>query len=125
MPVEMARWTWEDGGRGITVKIMTGELENVLVNAPDEQIVAFAERFKNYPMPGGFHVKDEPFNTNPYARVVSLLNENSNGGAFINLLPGMVYSSYGAYEDVMRDYAVLLGQSRDKSILSMDNYPFP
>ena len=121
----MARWSWEDGGRGITVKIMTGELENVLVNAPDEQIVAFAERFKNYPMPGGFHVKDEPINPNPYARVVSLLNENSNGGAFINLLPGMVYSSCGAYEDVMRDYAVLLGPSRDKSILSMDNYPFP
>ncbi len=122
--VEAARWTWENGGRGITIKLMTGELENALVNAPDEQIVAFAERFKNYPMLGGFHVKDEPFNPNPYARVVSLLNENSNGGAFINLLPGMVYSSYDAYEDVMRDYAVLLGHSRDKSILSMDNYPF-
>ncbi|MBO5510941.1 MAG: discoidin domain-containing protein [Clostridia bacterium] len=122
--VEALRWTWENGQRGMRVSILTGELENALVKAPDEQIFSFAERYGNYPMLDGFHVKDEPYAPNPYARVVSIINENSAGGAMINFLPGGVYPGYAVYTDVLRDYAVLLGPSRVKSILSMDNYPF-
>ncbi len=122
--IEASRFTWKDGKNGMKVMILTGELENVLVNATDEQVMKFINKYKNYPMLYGFHVKDEPYDLNPYARLVRLINENSSGNAMINFFPGGVYPSYTDYLDRITDYAVLLGDSRSDTAISMDNYPF-
>ena len=119
--MELALDTWTEDEEGLYVQILTGQIENALLDATDEGIRSVAERFTNYGALLGFHVKDEPGGyANNYARVIRLLAESSdpNQMAMINFLPGTSYAN-------ATDFAALLQNAQKQSYLSFDAYPFP
>lgn len=89
----------------------------------ENEILAYVTKYKNTPALMGYHIEDEPFNPNPYARIERILKKNDPDCiADINFLPGMVYSNYQEYYNRISDYCKLTGEYA--SYISFDNYPF-
>lgn len=119
----IAKNIWDDNREWNLGVFIHSYVQGITPASSDDEIKAYAEKYRNMPALLGYHIEDEPFIVNPYARIERILRQyDPSSIADINFLPGMVYSSYDEYYGRLSDYAKLVGKY--KSFLSFDNYPF-
>lgn len=121
--LDIAKSIWDDDlERNLGVFIHSYN-QGITPASSDEEILAYAAKYRNTPTLMGYHIEDEPWYPQPFARVERLLKQGDPTSiADINFLPGFVYGSYQEYQNKLADYAKLVGDA--KSYLSFDNYPF-
>ncbi len=119
----IARDLWDDT-RTRNLQVYHGSyLYGIDLTASDEAVIEHVRRFRYTPALSGYHVIDEPFDPNPYARILRLVAEHDpHAPGDLNFLPGICYGSYEAYYERLVSFAQEL---RDmERTLSFDNYPF-
>lgn len=121
--LQTARNIWDDALPNNLGTFIYSRACGITINSSDKDIQEYVDAYKNSPTLLGYHLDDEPFETNPYARLHNFINENDkNTISDLNFLPGFVYSSYDEYYNRLSDYAKLTKGSG--GYLSFDNYPF-
>ncbi len=121
--LDTARKIWTDESERNLRVMIHSYIQGITPASTDEEILEYVEKYRNTPALAGYHIEDEPFDPNPYARIERLLKENDPDSiADINFLPGLVYISYDEFMNRLSDYCKLVGEYT--SYLSYDNYPF-
>jgi hypothetical protein len=121
--LQVAKDIWSDELYNNLMVMIHSYTQGITPESTDDQIFEYVMEYKNTPALAGYHIEDEPFDPNPYARIERILKQNDPDCiADINFLPGLVYSSYDEYYNRMSDYSKLVGKYM--SYLSFDNYPF-
>lgn len=121
--LETAKELWDDKlDHNLSVMIHS-YTQGITPASTDSEILEYVLKYRNLPAFAGYHIEDEPFDPNPYARIERILKMNDPDSiADINFLPGPVYSSFDDYFNRLSDYCKLVGEY--SSYLSFDNYPF-
>lgn len=109
--------------RGMRVGISDPQL-NEGPSLSDEEIREIVASYENVPGVGGFYLKDEPFNANPYARVHRAVKDEAPWlYPYLNFLPMFAYPDRATYESQMDDFLELSGTD-EVDYLMYDHYPF-
>lgn len=109
--------------RGMRIGVADPVLNEPL-NLSDEEIRDVVASWKNIPGVGGFYLKDEPLNANPYARPHRAVKAEANWlYPYVNFFPVFVYPNRVTYESQMDDYLELAGTD-EADYLIYDLYPF-
>ena len=88
-----------------------------------EQIRSLFAPYTNLPGIGGIHLKDEPWDPQPYAHAYHVIREmDPSCMASLNFLPPHAYGAYANAYPVMAKWARVTDFD---SVISFDNYPFP
>ncbi len=128
--LRIARSIYDESLENNLEVMLFGHQHGINVHSSEEELRAFAEKYRNTPLMAGYHIEDEPRDVNPFARVTKTLREyDPNSIADVNFLPGFVYGDSGEnygkgseYYGRLTDYAKLCGEGN--TFLSFDNYPF-
>nr|WP_255622087.1 discoidin domain-containing protein [Tessaracoccus sp. OS52] len=109
--------------RGMRVGISDPRL-NESLGLSDAEIREIVASYENVPGVGGFYLKDEPFNANPYARVHRAVKDEAPWlYPYLNFLPMFAYPDRATYESQMDDFVELAGTD-EVDYLMYDHYPF-
>lgn len=109
--------------RGMRVGVSDPRL-NRSETLTDAQIRAAVAEYKNVPGVGGFYMRDEPYNANPFGRVHRAMKAEAPWlYPYLNFLPSGVYPSRATFESQVDDYAELAGTA-EVDYLTYDRYPF-
>lgn len=121
--LRIAKEIWDDSRERNLGVFIHSYNQGITPASSDEQILAYGAQYRHTPALMGYHIEDEPWYAQPYARVERLLKQaDPLSITDINFRPGLVYGSFQEYQNMLADYAKLLGNA--KSYLSFDNYPF-
>lgn len=109
--------------RGMRVGVADPRLNNSL-DLDDAEVRAIVASWKNIPGVGGFYLKDEPFNANPYAPAHRAVKDEAPWlYPYLNFFNMFVYPDRTTYESQMDDYLELAGTD-EVDYLIYDLYPF-
>lgn len=109
--------------RGMRIGVSDPRLNDSL-NLTDSEIREIVASWEDIPGVGGFYLKDEPFNANPYARVHRAVKDEAPWlYPYLNFLPMFAYPDRVTYESQMDDY-VELALTDEVDYLTYDLYPF-
>ncbi len=120
--IEVAHKTKRDDSM-IKVLVHANLMTDEILKYSEEEIESLFKEFKGDKAVGGYHLIDEPFNPNPFARIERVLKAyDPEKIVDLNFFPGLVYGSYDEFFGRLDDYLKLVGDKA--SYLSFDNYPF-
>ncbi len=92
----------------------------------EEEAQHYTSFYRNVPAAYGFHMIDEPYTANGYAKAYLNLRKYAPGAyCHLNFFPSTVYDSIETYQSIMTDYIRLVGAGGDKvEYLMFDRYPY-
>ncbi len=110
-------------GMGLT---LGGYFGNWVADWTDQEFEYYTSLYRNVPAAYGFHMVDEPWTANGFARAyLGLRKHVPNAYCHLNFLPYQVYDSLDTYKAIMTDYARLVGAGGDHlEYLMFDRYPY-
>ncbi len=92
----------------------------------EEEFEYYTSLYRNVPAAYGFHMIDEPYTANGYAKAyLNLRKYAPNAYCHLNFFPYTVYDSVETYKSILTDYTRLVGAGGDKvEYLMFDHYPY-
>lgn len=109
--------------RGMLVGVSDPRL-NQSLSLTDQEIRDVVAEYENVPGVGGFYLRDEPYNANPYGRVYQAIKDEADWlYPYLNFLPMFAYPDRATYQSQVDDFAEL-ALTDQVDYLMYDMYPF-
>jgi len=120
--LKMAKLAYE---RGIEVGVCDSRFSEFM-NMTDQEIQSIVGEYANVPGVGGFYIRDEPVNANPFARIYKAIKAKvPYSFPYLNFLPMLssIYATSEIYTNQMDDFAETVGLNNIEYLM-YDRYPF-